>query len=85
MTTSSNHDALIAKLDTLAEHAQVFDAWAHHSTADLLQTLRMTRETADSALTNAVREARAEGMSWDAIGRWLNVSKQAAQQRYGQP
>ena len=73
----------VAKFDTISEHAGTLDAWAHQEPADLLQALRMLRDTADSALVDVVRQARAEGMSWDAVGRWLGVSKQAAQQRYG--
>jgi len=76
-------ESTLRKFDTISEHAGTVDAWAHQDTADLLQALRMLRDTADSALVDVVRDARAQGMQWDAIGRWLGVTKQAAQQRYG--
>lgn len=75
--------ATLAKFDTIAEHAATVDAFAHQDLPDLLQALRMLRDTADSALVDVVRDARAQGMSWDEIGRWTGVTKQAAQQRYG--
>lgn len=53
------------------------------SLADYVQTLRMMRDTADSALTSAVMAARDQGMSWDQVGRWLGTSRQAAWERYG--
>lgn len=36
-------------------------------------------------LANTVRNARDAGLSWAAIGELLGVSRQAAQQRFGQP
>ncbi len=75
-------ETLIAKLDTLSENANQLDAFAHLDTADLLQLLRMVRDTADSALTDAVGQARGEGLSWEHIGRWLGTSRQAAHERY---
>jgi len=73
---------LAQKLDTITAHAS--EEWAGLGSADVLQLLAMLRDTADSALKDAVRQARAEGMSWEQVGRWTGVSKQAAQQRYGQ-
>lgn len=35
-------------------------------------------------LGDAVRRARSEGKTWEQIGDALGVTKQAAQQRYGQ-
>jgi hypothetical protein len=75
-------ETLIAKLDNLAENANQLDAFAHLTTADLVQLLRMVRDTADSALTDAVAQARSEGMSWEHVGRWLGTSRQAAHERY---
>jgi hypothetical protein len=76
-------ETLLKKLDNLAENANALDGWAHLNTDEIVQLLRMVRDTADSALTDAVAQARHEGMSWDAVGRWLGTSRQAAQQRYG--
>lgn len=38
---------------------------------------------AEDALYRAVEDAREAGMSWQAIGDVLGVSRQAAQQRFG--
>ncbi len=75
-------ETLLAKLDNLAENATQLDAFAHLDTADLVQLLRMVRDTADSALTDAVAQARGEGQSWEQVGRWLGTSRQAAHERY---
>lgn len=49
---------------------------------DTVQGLRMIRETADSALVNAVALARSEGESWESIGRALGMTRQAAHEKY---
>ena len=71
------------KLDALADlHAQVQDSGYPPDPLGRVQLLRMIRETAESALTQAVAEAREQGESWDALGRALGVSRQAAHERY---
>lgn len=75
-------ETLIAKLDNIAENANQLDAWAHRDTEELVHLLRMVRDTADSALTDAVGQARGEGLSWEQIARWLGTSRQAAHERY---
>lgn len=50
---------------------------------DAIQCLRMLAETATSALETAVKLARERGMTWDEVGKWLGVTRQAAQQRFG--
>lgn len=40
------------------------------------------RDSADEAITLAVRQARAAGQSWSKIAAVLGVSKQAAQRKY---
>ena len=40
---------------------------------------------AQDELRAAVRDARAAGWSWSAIGRTLGVSRQAAQERFREP
>lgn len=42
-------------------------------------------QRAESELRDAVHAARANGRSWGYIGLVLGVSKQAAQQRFGNP
>ncbi len=75
-------DRLNDQLDTLADNGAQLGAFAHLDTRDLVQLLRMVRDTADSALTDAVAQARQEGLSWEHIGRWLGTSRQAAHERY---
>lgn len=41
------------------------------------------RVTVGRGLANAVRVARADGATWDAIGSALGTTRQAAQQRFG--
>lgn len=48
-----------------------------------LGNLAAIDERVDWALLSVVGEARAAGLSWQAIGTALGVSKQAAQQRFG--
>jgi hypothetical protein len=45
----------------------------------------LARARAEAAIVAAVNRARDHGQSWDAIGRRLGTSGEAARQRYGQP
>jgi hypothetical protein len=49
----------------------------------MLSSAARLREIADVLREQAVRQARRNGWSWEAIGRSLGITKQAAQQRYG--
>ena len=49
----------------------------------MLSSATRLREMADVVREQAVRQARRSGWSWEAIGRSLGITKQAAQQRYG--
>lgn len=70
------------KLDALADlHAAVQDS-GYPSALDRVQLLRMIAQTAESAQRQAVALARDEGASWDAIGRALGITRQAAHERY---
>lgn len=52
---------------------------------DLADMLKL-RDEVEVAIATAVRMQRARyDRSWSDIGRALGISKQAAQQRYGQP
>ena len=42
-------------------------------------------EEIDAAMTEAVKGLRGHGYSWAEIGTRLGISRQAAQQRWGQP
>lgn len=75
--------AFLDKCDVIATHGATIGATFHQSPLDLVQLLRMVRETADSALPYAVAQARTEGATWEAVARMLGTTKQAAQQHYG--
>ena len=78
---------------TRAERATTLEAWADEvDDADLVEidtdSLKAIAAYADrldhleTALAEAVRQARRDGRSWSAIGTMLGVSKQAAQRKY---
>lgn len=48
----------------------------------LIQTARDRKEAAEHDLTDAVRKARSEGITWQAIGGLLGMSRQGAQSYY---
>lgn len=50
---------------------------------ETLRTLAGVRDEAERLITNEVIQARANGMSWTAIGKALGISRQAVSQRYG--
>lgn len=52
------------------------------SLLDALTRLAAVGERVDWALLSVVGEARSRGLSWQAIGDALGVTKQAAQQRF---
>lgn len=51
----------------------------------LVAATRVAAEESSRLLREAIASARAAGHSWDAVGRVLGVSRQAAQQRFGTP
>lgn len=53
--------------------------------AEILDVAARAHDETRSILQSAVDSARRAGYSWEAIGRILGVSKQAAQQRFGRP
>ncbi|MFC9812113.1 hypothetical protein ACFVJM_08610 [Streptomyces virginiae] len=53
-----------------------------HGYLRLVDASRVGAEEASRLLREAVQGARAAGHSWDAVGRVLGVSRQAAQQRF---
>jgi hypothetical protein len=44
----------------------------------------LRRTEAEAAIVEAVNQARDHGQSWDAIGRRLGTTGEAARQKYGQ-
>jgi hypothetical protein len=72
----------------VSEASPLFDVLDHmaETAADRLQLVADLLNYAghvDSALYDAVQEARAAGRTWQEIGDVLGVSRQAAQQRFG--
>lgn len=72
-------------IDALVELIRSLDTESNSTVLEQVQTLRMVREAAESALKQAVPAAAAEGATWAQIGRALDVTTQAAHQRYGIP
>src|SRR5699024_3547497 len=85
MSTQQN-DLLADKSGELLNQAEhLHDTRDYHSTTqtlDLVQILRMIEATAGSATRTAVHEARDQRATWSELGRVLDTSAQAAQQRY---
>ena len=76
-----------------AERADALERWAARVDAEdlipadtealsLIASLVDRQKELDSALTEAVRCARAAKRTWSEIGAMLGVSKQAAQRKY---
>lgn len=77
----------ITETITLSANSPLLDLLDHladtYPTEDLLDTLANYSAHVDGAIYDTVQKARREGKTWEQIGRSLGVSKQAAQQRYG--
>jgi hypothetical protein len=84
-TRGDLHALLKVSADRLRECAEVARR-AAPGQADvqaMLSSATRLREMADAVREQAVLQARRTGWSWEAIGRSLGITKQAAQQRYG--
>lgn len=81
---STTQQILTSKTEALANLISGIDP-TYRGGLDTVQALRMIAETAQSALTNAVEQARTEQATWAQLGDALGTSRQAAQQRYGRP
>ncbi len=85
----STIEDLHALLKTSADRLRECAAMAGRATlgkADvqaMLSAATRLRDMADALREQAVVQARKAGWSWEAIGRSLGITKQAAQQRYG--
>lgn len=66
---------------TLSERL-THDADAH---LELVALARAARSETDVLLAAAVQSARGAGCTWEQVGTVLGMTRQAAQQRYGQP
>lgn len=89
MTTNTRTAELLAdKLAAAVELATIAERDASSELADwteVLDELYALAQTIESATETAVRAARQDGLTWDQIGRYLRVSRQAVHQRYGGP
>ncbi len=80
-------------MTTRAQRAAALERWADEVDADDLVEARTAalrtiaelaeqRDDIDTALLEAIRDARNADRSWSEIGAMLGVSKQAAQRKY---
>lgn len=84
MTMKTDPDVFADKVATAKSLAsQAEQAMLDDAMEDSIQCLQFLAETATSALETAVLIARDRGMTWERVGRWLGVSRQAAQERFG--
>ncbi|HVM01905.1 MAG TPA: hypothetical protein VM263_04475 [Acidimicrobiales bacterium] len=73
-------DELAARFETHdPDPAEVKDATALRA----VRSAFLARAHAERQLEEAVSSARAEGLSWSAIGAMVGTSGEAARQRYG--
>ena len=84
---------MVDTMTTRAQRADALERWAHDVDADdlveantaalrTIAELVEQRDDVDTALLDAVRDARNADRSWSEIGAMLGVSKQAAQRKY---
>jgi hypothetical protein len=72
------------RADALERWADDVDALVEAKTAALrtIAELVEQRDDVDTALLDAIRDARKADRSWSEIGAMLGISKQAAQRKY---
>ncbi|WP_420110508.1 hypothetical protein [Pseudactinotalea sp.] len=79
-------DEILAHADELAARFEEYDPQLGDEldprAVNLLREAVTERSTAERHLVEAVRFARAAGMSWAAIGHLVGTSGEAARQRY---
>ena len=74
---------LAERIDTLSDLIKGIEDDHYPTALDRVQALRMIAETAQSSLPHAVADAQEDGATWSQLGRMLDVSRQAAWERYG--
>ena len=77
------HDATRMALDTVVRSAERLAGLDYQPDMVLAEVAYMTRQL-EALQRQAVIDARAAGMSWTEVGEVLGVTRQAAQQRFGQ-
>lgn len=80
--TKRRETLLRRKIEVLRDLLSALDEDRDPEPLDRVQVLRMVAETAQSALPDAVAEARAADWPWEAVGRALGTSRQAAHERF---
>lgn len=74
---------------TVSGNSPLFDLLDHimragQSPATVLETLAEYRNHIDQAVGDAVDAARRDGVTWERVGAFLDMTRQGAQQKYGQ-
>lgn len=86
MTMPRTVEEILAHADELAERFENYDPKPGDeldpNAVALLRAAVAERSEAERHLLEAVRAARAAGLSWSAIGTFVGTSGEAARQRY---
>ena len=87
MTMPRTVEEILAHADELAARFENYEPDAEHeldpSAIRQLRDAVAEQSTAERHLLEAVKNARASGMSWANIGTFVGTSGEAARQRYG--
>ena len=79
-------DACVGVCNTILEATPgKFEGWASMPDAELLSALKVAEASVNgtrAVLQAQVEELRARGVSWEAIGQVLGISRQAAWERF---
>lgn len=84
-TPSDTAERRAAAIRELRDAVDAVEAVPESGHAERLALLSGIRSLGDRALAAAVDDARAGGVTWQAIGEVLEISRQAAFQRFGKP
>lgn len=79
---ANTNDRTAGALDTLVAIAEGVER--ADDVLDMLGALYLVEKAAEQARRAVIAQARAEGHTWHEIGDVLAVTRQAAQQRYGE-
>ena len=86
MTMPRTVEEILAHADDLAARFESYDTDPAHEldakAVGLLRAAVAERSAAERHIVEAVRAARAAGLSWSAIGAFVGSSGEAARQRY---
>ncbi len=86
MTMPRSVDEILKHADELAARFEQYEPDHGHEldpeAVVALRTAVLERSAAEMRLLEAVRQARAAGLSWSSIGAMVGTSGEAARQRY---